>query len=43
LPEDTRLLAALQEASGGTWGGSVFDAQRIIDLLDAGKRALDGE
>ena len=43
LPEDTRLWAALQEASGGTWGGSVFDAQRIIDLLEAGKRALDGE
>ena len=40
LPEDTRLWAALQEASGGTWGGSVFDADAIIALLEAGKKAL---
>jgi putative YjhG/YagF family dehydratase len=40
LPEDTRLWAALQEASGGTWGGSVYDPDRIIALLEAGKRAL---
>jgi putative YjhG/YagF family dehydratase len=40
LPEDTRLWAALQEASGGTWGGSVYDTERIITLLEAGRRAL---
>lgn len=25
LPDDTRLWAALQDASGGTWGGCVYD------------------
>jgi putative YjhG/YagF family dehydratase len=40
LPEDTRLWAALQEASGGTWAGAVFDADRIIALLEAGKAHL---
>jgi xylonate dehydratase len=40
LPEDTRLWAALQEASGGTWGGCVYDADAILRLLEAGKRAL---
>jgi dihydroxyacid dehydratase/phosphogluconate dehydratase len=42
LPDDTRLWAALQNASGGTWGGCVYDVDRIIELLEAGKRALDG-
>jgi xylonate dehydratase len=37
LPDDTRLWAALQFASGGTWGGCVYDANRIIDLLTAAK------
>ena len=40
LPEDTRLWAALQDAGGGPWGGSVFDVDRILRLLDAGKKAL---
>ncbi|CRF28754.1 dihydroxy-acid dehydratase [Mycobacterium tuberculosis] len=40
LPDDTRLWAALQGASGGTWRGSVYDADRIITLLEAGKKAL---
>jgi len=40
LPADTRLWAALQAASGGTWGGSVYDVDRIVALLEAGKRAL---
>jgi xylonate dehydratase len=40
LPDDTRLWAALQDASGGTWGGSVFDVDAILDVLEAGKRAL---
>lgn len=39
LPADTRLWAALQEASGGTWQGSVFDVERIIVLLKAGAAA----
>jgi len=37
LPDDTRLWAALQEASGGTWAGAVFDADRIIALLEAAR------
>lgn len=40
LPDDTRLWAALQEASGGTWGGAVYDVDRIVRLLEAGRRAL---
>ena len=42
LPDDTRLWAALQEASGGAWGGCVFDADAILRVLEAGKRALAG-
>ena len=37
LPVETRLWAALQDASGGSWGGCVFDADRIIALLGKGK------
>jgi dihydroxyacid dehydratase/phosphogluconate dehydratase len=33
LPVDTKLWAALQQASGGTWGGCVFDADAIIARL----------
>ena len=40
LPEDTRLWAALQEVSGGTWGGCVYDPDRIIAALKAGRAAL---
>lgn len=40
LPDDTRLWAALQNASGGAWSGCVYDVDRIIELLEAGKRAL---
>jgi putative YjhG/YagF family dehydratase len=43
LPEDTRLWAALQRASGGTWGGCVYDVERIVKLLEAGERALRDE
>ena len=42
LPAETRLWAALQDASGGTWGGSVFDVDAILELLAAGKKALKG-
>ncbi|HEX3727980.1 MAG TPA: YjhG/YagF family D-xylonate dehydratase, partial [Pirellulales bacterium] len=41
LPGDTRLWAALQHASGGTWAGCVYDVDRIVRLLAAGQRALD--
>ena len=34
LPDDTRLWAALQRASGGTWGGCVFDLESITALLN---------
>ena len=33
LPADTRLWAALQNACGGTWGGCVYDPDRIATLL----------
>jgi len=33
LPHDTRLWAALQSASGGTWGGCVYDPQAIAKAL----------
>jgi dihydroxyacid dehydratase/phosphogluconate dehydratase len=35
LPADTRLWAVLQEASGGTWGGCVYDADAIAKRLAA--------
>ena len=33
LPDDTRLWAALQQASGGTWGGCVYDAAAVVARL----------
>ncbi len=33
LPEDTKLWAALQSASGGAWAGCVYDVERIIARL----------
>jgi dihydroxyacid dehydratase/phosphogluconate dehydratase len=38
LPEDTRLWAALQQASGGIWGGCVYDVEQIVALLDTSAR-----
>ncbi len=43
LSDDTRLWAALQAASGGAWNGCVYDVPKIIELLAAGRRALDRE
>ena len=40
LPADTRLWAALQAVSGGTWGGCVYDVDTILEVLEAGKEAL---
>ena len=34
LPDDTRLWAALQRASGGTWAGCIYDVDRIVAALD---------
>jgi putative YjhG/YagF family dehydratase len=34
LPDDTRLWAALQAASGGTWGGCVYDVEEILKKLE---------
>lgn len=34
LPAATRLWAALQQASGGTWGGCVYDVDTIVERLN---------
>ena len=39
VPADTRLWAALQNASGGTWAGCVYDTDRITALLQLGLAA----
>ena len=36
LPEDTRLWAALVQASGGVWGGCVYDTESIVSQLKIG-------
>lgn len=33
LPAETRLWALLQNISGGTWGGCVYDVEKIIERL----------
>lgn len=38
LPDDTRLWAALQNASGGSWGGAVFDTEAILRALEKARR-----
>jgi xylonate dehydratase len=43
LPSDTRLWAALQLASGGTWAGAVYDPERIIEVLELGLTVLRGQ
>ena len=35
LPADTRLWAALQNASGGIWGGCVYDADQLAAMLSS--------
>ena len=37
LPNDTRLWAALVQASGGVWGGCVYDVDAIVGLLNKGQ------
>jgi putative YjhG/YagF family dehydratase len=43
LPADTKLWAALQAVSGGTWKGNIYDVERIVTALEAGKKALGWE
>jgi len=40
LPDETRLWAALQQIGGGTWGGCVYDVERILEVLAAGEDSL---
>ena len=40
LPDDTRLWAALQRASGATWAGCVYDVDKIIEALDRAREAV---
>jgi dihydroxyacid dehydratase/phosphogluconate dehydratase len=42
LPDDTRLWAALVQASGGIWGGCVYDVESITAVLRLGQNAADG-
>jgi xylonate dehydratase len=42
LPDDTRLWAALQAASGGAWAGCVYDVDRIVRQLQAGAKPREG-
>jgi putative YjhG/YagF family dehydratase len=39
LPDDTRLWAALQACSGGTWRGCVYDVDAIVTALERGVQA----
>jgi len=43
LPADTRLWAALQAASGGTWGGCVYDADQIGRALAPAGRLVGAD
>lgn len=36
LPDDTRLWAVLQNIGGGTWGGCVYDVDKIVERLGGG-------
>jgi dihydroxyacid dehydratase/phosphogluconate dehydratase len=40
LPPETRLWAALQQISGGSWGGCVFDVDAILRVIT---RGMEGE
>jgi hypothetical protein len=41
LPDDTRLWAALVQASGGIWGGCVYDVDAITAQLNKGHEAIE--
>ena len=42
LPDHTRLWAALVQASGGVWGGCVYDTDAIVARLSLGALRTDG-
>ncbi len=41
LPDATRLWAALQRVGGGSWGGCVYDVDRIIAALEGRRDERD--
>ncbi|HEV2576069.1 MAG TPA: YjhG/YagF family D-xylonate dehydratase [Acidobacteriaceae bacterium] len=43
LPADTRLWAALVEASGGVWGGCIYDTDAIVGRLARGAQNSQGK
>ena len=43
LHADTKLWAALQNISGGAWGGCVYDTEKILETIQAGEKALRNE
>lgn len=43
LPADTRLWAALVQASGGVWGGCVYDTDVIVGQLAQGAQISQGK
>jgi xylonate dehydratase len=43
LPDDTRLWAALQRASGGVWRGCVYDVEMIVKVIEAGMEVISNE
>jgi putative YjhG/YagF family dehydratase len=43
LPDDTRLWAALQNASGGTWSGCIYNVDKIIEIIYAGISATQNK
>jgi putative YjhG/YagF family dehydratase len=43
LPADTRLWAALVNASGGVWGGCVYDTEAIVRQLGHGSNNSEGK
>ena len=43
LPDDTRLWAALQRLGGGTWGGCVYDVDRIVAALESADQPTSEE
>ncbi len=43
IPADTRLWSVLQNASGGSWGGCVYDAERIAEVIGKGLAAEESE
>ncbi|HEU5404100.1 MAG TPA: YjhG/YagF family D-xylonate dehydratase [Terriglobales bacterium] len=43
LPDDTRLWAALVQASGGVWGGCVYDVDAILDRFKVNENARQND